>query len=125
MAIPPRLEIEIKELETELNLEVAEDNEYINLVFKGFPLEGGFNVPSTDLLLKVPKTYPDAGPDMFWVDPVVTFADGRIPQAAENLEDHLGRQWRRFSWHRPAWNPTIDNLHGHIEFIKARLRKDE
>lgn len=125
MAIPPRLETEIQGLKEIFELEIVEDNDYINIVFKDFPLGDGYNVPRSDLLLKVPKAYPDAGPDMFYTKPEVTFVDGRIPQAAENMEDHLGRQWRRFSWHRPVWNPTVDNLHSHVEFIKARLRKNE
>ncbi len=125
MPIPPRLEAEIIELRKSFEVEIIEDDQNVNLVFKDFPLGDAFNVPKSDLLLKVPKTYPDAGPDMFWTDTVVTFADGRIPQATELIEVNLGRQWRRFSWHREAWNPTFDNMHGHIEFVKARLRKNE
>lgn len=124
MAIPPRLEVELTALRKEFQIEVSEDNEFIYLIFKDFPLGNNFNIQTTDLLLKVPKTYPDAGPDMFWVKPNVTFPDGRFPQAADSFENALGSQWQRFSWHRP-WNPTIDNMHGHIEFIKARLRKNE
>jgi hypothetical protein len=125
MAIPPRLESEINELRQTLTIEVSEDADYVFTVFKDFPLGAVFNMPNSDLLLKVPKTYPEAGPDMFWTHPDVTFSDGRIPEAAQNFEDVLGQKWRRFSWHRTSWNPTVDNMHSHLEFIRARLRKNE
>ncbi len=122
MAIPPKLEKELEVLKEQFTIEIVEDPNLINLIFKNFPLGEGFSVSASDLLLQVPKTYPDTGPDMFWTDTSVTFADGRIPQAAESIEQYLGRSWRRFSWHRPAWNPVIDNMHSHIEFIYRRLK---
>ena len=125
MAIPPRLEVELRELGQALKIEVSENGDYVFLVLKDFPLGTTFNLPTSDLLLKVPKTYPEAAPDMFWADERITYSDGRIPQAADNFEDILGKKWRRFSWHRPSWNPTFDNMHGHIEFIKARLSKND
>lgn len=125
MAIPPRLEAELVDLRIEFAIEDSEDNDFIYLIFKAFPLNNDqFNIQFTNLVLKVPKTYPDAGPDMFWVKPNVTFKDGRFPQAADSFENVLGEQWQRFSWHRP-WNPTFDNMHGHVEFIKFRLKKNE
>jgi hypothetical protein len=124
MTLPPRLQREIDELGGEsYNIEVSEDPDFINLIFKAFPLGVGYSATQSDLLLRVPRSYPDAGPDMFWVDPQITLDSGQIPQSAENIETYLGKSWRRFSWHRPgnAWNPTIDNIHGHIEFIRRRL----
>lgn len=125
MAIPPRLATEIEELRKVFTIEVSEDADYVVMVLKNFPVGEVFNMAETDLLLKIPKAYPDAWPDMFWTHPDVKCSDGRTPQAAENVEEVIGRQWRRFSWHRPAWNPTIDDMHSHIEFIKARLRRNE
>jgi hypothetical protein len=125
MAIPPRLKTEIDELKGALAFEISEDAEYVFLILKEFPLGNGFNVPTSDLLLKIPKSYPDTGPDMFWTAPNVAFADGRIPQGAESIEQILGKDWRRFSWHRQPWNPIVDNMHNHIEFIRFRLRKNE
>lgn len=125
MAIPPRLETEIRELGDAWDLEVTEDPEVINLVLKAYPLSDGFSVSTTNLLLRIPKSYPEAGPDMFWTDTEVRFADGTIPKNADSLETYVGRVWRRFSWHRAPWNPTIDRLHLHIEFINERLRRKE
>jgi len=123
MALPPRLEKEIEELHETLDIEIIEDSGFINLIFKDFPLGDGFNMAASDLLLRVPRSYPDTGPDMFWTEPALTLANGQIPQSTDSIETHLGRSWRRFSWHRQPWNPTIDNLHGHIEFINRRLRE--
>ncbi len=125
MPIPPRLETEIHELKSAFELEVAEEPEMINLVLKRFTLTEGFSVAATDLLLRIPRIYPEAGPDMFWTDTEVKFADGTVPKNADSVEIYLGRSWRRFSWHRAPWNPTIDRLLLHLEFINERLRRKE
>lgn len=124
MTLPPKLERELQELRSEYRIEVSEEGGFVNLVFADFPLGEGFNKPTSDLLLRVPRSYPDAGPDMFWVDVSVVLADGRMPQGAEAIEGPFaGRRWRRFSWHRPVWNPLIDNMHGFQEFVRRRLRE--
>lgn len=122
MALPPRLEKELEELLESHQIEV-EEGPCINLIFQAFPLGEGFSKSSSDLLLRIPLPYPDAGPDMFWLDMSVTLANGAIPQAAEQIETYNGRSWRRFSWHRAAWNPLIDNIHGYLEFVRRRLRE--
>jgi len=123
MAFPPRLEKELEELRRQFSIENGEDASFINLVFKDFPLGEGFNISQSDILLRIPKSYPDAGPDMFWADPNLRLANGQIPQSADQIESYLDKQWRRFSWHRQAWNPAIDDMHGHVEFIRKRLKE--
>jgi hypothetical protein len=102
---------------------VVEEGDWINVVFRGFPLGDGFNVPTSDLLVRVQRSYPDAGPDMFWVEVPVVLANNQVPQSADSIESYVGRPWRRFSWHRQVWNASIDNLPGHLEFIRRRLRE--
>jgi E2/UBC family protein E len=122
--LPPKLEKELQELGPDHRVEVTDDGGFINLVFANFSLGEGFNKPASDLLVRVPRSYPEAGPDMFWVDVSVTLADGRPPQAADAIEGPFaGRQWRRFSWHRAVWNPSIENIHSFLEFIRRRLRE--
>src|SRR5438309_91450 len=111
MPLPPRLEKELAELRVEFQIEVTEESDIVNIVFKGFAIGDGFNRVTSDLLLRLPKTYPDAGPDMFWTVPELLLLNGAVPQNADSLEDYIGHRWRRFSWHKAAWNPTIDNLH--------------
>lgn len=123
MSLPPRLEKELAELREVYALDVAEEADSILVIIRSFPLGDGYNKAASDLLLQVPRSYPDAGPDMFWVDLDVTLASGGIPQSAEATNPFVGRTWRRFSWHRAGWNPAIDNLHGYLEFICRRLRE--
>ena len=123
MPLPPRLEKETAELRQGFEMEVIEESDIINLVLRSFPFGDGYNRPVADLLLRIPRTYPDSGPDMFWTIPELTLASGSAPQSAESMENYIGKQWRRFSWHKSAWNPAIDNLHGYLEFIRRRLRE--
>jgi E2/UBC family protein E len=120
MALPPRLAKEIDQLE--LAPEITEDGSVINLVFQNYPIPPGYNCSSTDLLLRVPRSYPDAGPDMFWTNPSLTLANGAEPQSGNSIETHIGRQWRRFSWHI-IWKPTVDNLSAYMHFVRRRLER--
>jgi hypothetical protein len=121
--LPPRLEKELVELRKEFTLDIAEDGDWIDIVIDDYPLGEGFNVNSSRLLIRAQRTYPDAGPDMFWLETKVLLANGRPPQAAEAIEMYRGQGWRRFSWHRQKWTPSVDNLHGYLEFIRRRLRE--
>lgn len=123
MGLPPKLAREIGELKDLFMIEVQEDPSFVNLIFKSFPVGPGFNATSADLLIRIPLSYPDAGPDMFWTDPVLTLDNGCIPQAADSIETYIGRQWRRFSWHHNRWNSLTDNLHSYIEFVRNRLKQ--
>jgi hypothetical protein len=125
MALPPKLARELTELEASAKIEVVEEQDLISLIFKDFPLGPGFNMACCDVLIRIPRSYPDAGPDMFWTVPELTFDDSRIPQGAESVEDHVGKRWRRFSWHRRNWNSVTDNLHGYLEFVRRRLRQKQ
>ncbi|MFI5089184.1 MAG: E2/UBC family protein [Terriglobales bacterium] len=120
MALPPRLAKEIEQLE--LKPEVAEDGSVVNLVFRDYPVPPGYNRSTTDLLVRIPLSYPDAGPDMFWTSPVLTLANGAAPQGSDLLETYMGQQWRRFSWHT-IWRPNIDNLHSYMHFVRRRLER--
>ena len=125
MSLIPRLENEIKELQKRFTVEVLEDSSFVNLVLKDFPLGGGFNLPSADLLIRVPLSYPDTGPDMFWTDPRVLLSNGQEPQAANVREQYLGREWRRFSWHRSRWDTVRDDLLSYLEFVRHRIGQNQ
>ncbi len=123
MPLPPRLDKEINELRETWTLEVSEEPDTINIIFKHFPIAYGYSLSACDLLVRVPRSYPDAGPDMFWTVPELTLQGGSIPQAAGEIVNYLGRPWRRFSWHGPPWNSTHQNMHSFVEFIRRRLRE--
>jgi Prokaryotic E2 family E len=122
--LPPRLEKELAELRREYpDLNVIEEGPWIGVVFPEFSLGDGFNVRSSDLLVLLQLTYPDSGTDMFWLQKGVSLANGQCPQSAESVEQYFGREWRRFSWHRRGWNPSVDNLQSHLEFVRRRLNE--
>jgi hypothetical protein len=106
-------------------VEVIETDGFANLVFRSYRLPSSLNKINTDLLVKIPLSYPNGRPDMFWTKTEVLLKDGRVPRSAEAIETILGRQWRRFSWHPQAWNPGVDNIFTFLEFVKDRLRRAE
>lgn len=63
---------------------------------------------------------------MFWTETEVTLQSGEIPEKADYTTSYVGRDWRRFSWHRgdsddPNWNPAYNDLVDHVEFVQHRL----
>ena|SRR6266581_1288396 len=120
--LPPRLSSEIELLrEAHQKIDVVEEGDMINLVIRDFPTSPLFNRPTTTLLVRVPRAYPDAGVDMFWTDVELTLADGSIPSAGDSIEQYSGRSWRRFSWHHGGWNPNLHSLRTYLVFVRRRF----
>ncbi len=108
-------------------VEVFVDAGQVGVVVVGFRLPAGaYNKERTDLLLRTDAQYPQSAMDMFWVDEDLVLGDGRVPTAADSMEAHFERTWRRYSWHRnAAWIPGRDDLVSHLEFCTARLQRPE
>ena len=121
------VESELKELASKgLSPEVHPDGEGKAVVIKDYLLPNGYSQPTTDLLIRLPKEYPHANPDMFWVEESVKLAGGSIPLNADLVESHVGRQWRRFSWHiNNRWHPGRDTLSTYLGFVDARLARKQ
>lgn len=97
------------------------------LVFRDQPLGAQWSRRTTDILVQVPQGYPLAALDMFWVPPGLRLADGRMPNCGDHLEEFMGTQWQRISWHYPStktWNPATDGLISHMRFVRARLAQN-
>ena len=60
VSVPVRLRSELDSLDSRYEREVVEENEFVDVVLKDFELGEGFTVAKTELLIRVPKTYPDA-----------------------------------------------------------------
>jgi hypothetical protein len=121
--LPPTLAKELESLRESRTVELIEDVDFINLILPGTATGQRFNAPATTVLIRVPRAYPDAGPDMFWTDPALTLGSGAAPQSADQVETHVGRLWRRFSWHQGVpWNPSLHTLLSYLEFVARRLR---
>jgi Prokaryotic E2 family E len=104
-------------------VELVEGAGWANVLFHQYSLPPGYNKKTTELLLKMPMSYPSGRPDMFWTDEGLTLQGGGIPKSAETIEMHLGKRWRRFSWHPQNWVPGVDNLRSFLEFVNNRLSK--
>ena len=96
------------------------------LVISEYKLPRGFRPDVVELLIKLPPTFPDAAPDMFWVAPEVKTPGGTVPRAT-SVEHLLGKPWQRFSWHLAsgAWVPGVSELSDYLRCVAARfLRLD-
>ena len=127
--IPEELSRDLKCLQKRFCCEITEADLKVYVVFKGFPLpQGMYNAEKTDLLIFTTPYYPNAGFDMFWTDPDLTLDDGRTPGSADTVETHIGREWRRFSYHpydQKKWNPAVDNVERFVCYVQRRLGKGD
>lgn len=79
---------------------------------------------ATTLMMMADYQYPASALDMFWTEPHVRRADnGAFPQSAEQIEQHIGRSWQRWSWHYEGWNPSHHSVVTHLEVFFDRLAK--
>lgn len=94
------------------------------LFVNDYGLPGGYSSPVARLLVKLPPTFPDAAPDMFWLYPHIKTAAGTAPQGTSG-EAVLGQEWQRFSWHLlpGAWRPGKSTLRDYMRCVRARLEK--
>jgi hypothetical protein len=103
---------------------VIEDGTRFYLVLQAFELPPGLYQPDvTDLMMMADYQYPLSRMDMFWTDPRVLRSDGTLPQNADQFEAYAGRQWQRWSWHYPVWEPARHNVSTHLEVVYDRLRR--
>lgn len=122
--LPEQLLRDVEQLRADgHDVDVLDGDGWAYVIFHEYPLPPRYSRSTTELLIKIPISYPNGKPDMFWTDPDVTLSDGSIPQAAQKLEDAVGRQWRRFSWHAQNWNPGTDDIRTFLEFVNNRLAK--
>lgn len=126
MEIAANLKSELAQIRKEQGLVIEANNmdgSNVCVVIKGYKLpKKMYNREITDLLILVPSAYPNGKLDMFWADEGLTFADGKIPQSAENIEIHCGKKWRRFSRHIANWNPARDSLSTYLINVDHWLR---
>ncbi len=119
--MPQQLPQEIEQLRNQGNeIEVHEKSGMIIPIIKGYFLPLGYNKTFTDLLLKIPASYPNGKLDMFWTDADLRLQDSN-GQANTSLETILGKQWLCFSWHPQKWNPGRDNILNFLQFVDRRL----
>lgn len=96
------------------------------LVIKDYPIPANLSPNKADILVKIPRLYPQSQMDMFWVRPAVRLANNnQYPNAADVFEDNLGLSWQRFSRHYNTnpWRPGVDSLISHLIYLQRCLEK--
>jgi hypothetical protein len=125
------LKTDVVQLKTELeelvgrgySVDAVDAEGWAIVIFHDYPIVPGFTKSKTELLLKIPLSYPNGQPDMFWTDKDLVLVNGAVPKSAELIETTQGKEWRRFSWHPQKWNPGVDDLRTYLEFVNNRLAK--
>jgi len=104
----------------------AQPDGWAFLVLSDYALPAGFQPDRVQLLVKLPPSFPDAAPDMFWVHPEAKTPSGVVPRSTSS-ERLLDKDWQRYSWHLAAgaWKPGVSTLRDYLHCICARfLRLD-
>lgn len=99
----------------------SDTDKFAILIIDAYRLPAGWSKEETRLMLKLPASYPNGKPDMFWTDEDLMLANGSVPEKGDVIEEHNGEKWRRFSWHPKSWTPGRDNIHTFLAFVDRRL----
>ena len=93
------------------------------VVLKARRLPGGrFDAEQADILVLLPKGYPDVAPDMFHLLPWVKLKNtNAYPRKADHSETFAGKQWQRWSRHNTEWRPGIDGIWTMLKRIETAL----
>jgi hypothetical protein len=102
--------------------EVHVEGQMISLIIHDYALPAGYDRETVDLLLRLPGGFPDAAPDMFWMEPFVGYADGTVPPQTQVRQAFHGRTWQRWSRHLAiSWRAGLDNLQSYLRLIRTDL----
>lgn len=102
--------------------EIVEGNRK-GLIFSKFSLPPEkYDVAQVDLLILLPKGYPDVPPDMFYVEPWLKLVQGnRYPRATQARQQFDGRSWQRWSRHERQWRRGVDGIWTMLKRIENAL----
>lgn len=101
---------------------ITVDGGFIAVELPGFSVPAGLIPNQVTLLLRLPVGFPDVTPDMFWVDPPITTANGSPVPGTQSRELHLGKTWQRWSRHiQGQWRPGVDNLATYLAYVRRCL----
>jgi hypothetical protein len=103
-----------------LPYETGDEAGFTTIMIRDYPTGPNMAPQRTTLLLRLPPGFPDATPDMFWLDPPITTTAGAVIPGTEVRESHLDRTWQRWSRHiQGQWRPGIDNLATYLAYIRC------
>ena len=93
------------------------------VIFRGIelPLQR-FDAAHADILILLPASYPDTGPDMFYALPWLRLVgSSNYPRAADAALDFAGQSWQRWSRHSDAWRPAVDGIWTMMKRLETAL----
>ena len=101
---------------------ISEGNGKFGLLIEDFPVPGGYEVKKSTLMLLIPSGYPGSALDMFYFCPPLDKLDGSSIGSLAS-ETHFDQLWQRWSRHY-NWQPGVDSIVTHIEYIKNQLAEE-
>jgi hypothetical protein len=90
-----------------------------------YQLEGGGN--KVDVLLQIPSGYPNVQIDMASFHPHLKRVDKQNIPNIHLFYDINSKKWQTWSRHRSGaavWDPTIDYIGTHMEYVEAFLKRE-
>jgi hypothetical protein len=95
------------------------------IVFSGFALPMGlYDIPQADILVLLPKGFPDVPTDMFYLFPWITLSQtAKYPKAADQPFQFDGKNWQRWSRHNNEWRIGIDGIHTTLIRMTTALKE--
>ena len=120
-ALPSKDQVFLADHGYDFDVHVEGSNTGIVLKSVTLPV-GKFCHETADVLILLPKGYPDCSPDMFYVSPKLTLAGtGQVPKACTVEHRFGGRIWQRWSRHNNAWRPGVDGLRTMVARVQSAL----
>jgi hypothetical protein len=103
--------------------EAALDGGMINVIIRDYTLPPGYDHDRSDLLVRLPGSWPDGTPDMFWLLPHVRIhASGAWPDRAAKFVSIAGQTWQRWSRHiQGGWRSGEDRLSNFLAIVDRAL----
>ncbi len=124
MSAPQRLCVDVNILCSQgYEVDVVEEGVRFYVIVYAVQLPEGYQPDVTNVMMMADYQYPMSALDMFWTAPHVKGQNGDWPMNANVFEEHSGKQWQRWSWHYPGWNPNTHSLITHLEVCFDRLAK--
>jgi hypothetical protein len=105
--------------------ELPQPDGWTFVIYRDFQIPSDYRPDRIDVLVKLPPTFPDAAPDMFWVSPHVTVGPGGSSPRGTTTENVLSASWQRFSWHLSpgSWRPGVSTMRDFIRCIIGRFER--
>ena len=104
--------------------DVVADGGFVIVVLKDVAMPIGIAPGVSSILLRLPPGFPDAAPDMFWLDPAVRGPEAQVIPGTESMQEFLGRTWQRWSRHiQQQWRPGVDSLATYLAYVRHCLNQ--